>query len=65
MPLTVVVSQGAGGRNLCRASGTLVDGLVGHVRNEFQVRLLEAKYVDIYIFTVADTEWLTRRGANC
>ena len=50
-----VVSQEAGGRNLCRASGTLVDGLFGHLRNKFQVRLFEANYVDMYFFTVADT----------
>ena len=39
-----------------RASDTLVDGLIGHLRNDFQVRILEANYVDFHSsgYRVAD-----------
>ena len=62
---------GASGWILCRVSQSLVDGFVGHLRNEFQVRLIEANCVCvcvcmcIYIVTVVDTEWLTRHRVKC
>ena len=44
-----VISLEAGGRVSCRPSGSLVEGSVGHLRNEFQARLSEYNYIYILL----------------